>query len=283
MSAPATKKQFDLGLFQVAEHLQLAHVATFQRRALAFAIDWGLIYLATQYVGALILILVAYLVFTKHFGSTVKQVNHLLGSGLNGLDNTLASYDLEATLRSQLRGVLRLSAYGLMLLLIAVPVFGLGVLLADALAHDSIKHITDQWRTVDNIEVVAPWKDLSSAVGIITKFMGAIGYFTIFPHKWNGQTPGKRLMRIRAVRLNGQPLTFYNWFERASGYASSASMLLLGFFQYFWDRNHQTTHDKLVETVVIEQDIPQVEATPRAALLALAERARLAQSKQPAD
>ncbi|MCU0450177.1 MAG: RDD family protein [Bernardetiaceae bacterium] len=275
MSTPP-KKQFDLDHLRVDERLQNAHVATFNRRALAFAIDWGLIYLATRYVGALVLILVAYLVLTKRFGGTVRQANRLLGSSLDGLDATLASYDLEARLRHQLRGVLQASVYGLMLLLIAVPVFGLGVLLLDAFAHPYIHHITDQWRTANNIDVVAPWKDLDSAVGIMTKFLGAIGYFTIFPHKWNGQTPGKRLMRIRAVRLNGQPLTFYNWFERASGYASSASMLLLGFFQYFWDRNHQTTHDKLVETVVIEQDLPLVETTQQAALRALVERAQSA-------
>lgn len=60
-------------------------------------------------------------------------------------------------------------------------------------------------------------------------------------------------MKIKVVKLNGTPITLWNSFERFSGYSSSASLLLLGFLQYYWDANHQTTHDKITETIVVQK------------------------------
>jgi hypothetical protein len=59
-------------------------------------------------------------------------------------------------------------------------------------------------------------------------------------------------MGIKAVKLNGTPITLWNSFERFSGYSSSASSFFLGFFQFYWDSNHQTTHDKISETIVVQ-------------------------------
>jgi uncharacterized RDD family membrane protein YckC len=246
------KKQFDLSHLRVDERLQYAHLATFQRRAIAFGIDWGLIALATSFFGVLVMLMVAYLVITKKFTTTVRQVTGLVGQGLTNLDTGLAKYDIEARLRNQFTFLLRAAIYSLMLLLVLAPVIGLGVLVADALAHRSVEGLTDRLHAANALS--HPLRDLDSAVGVLTKFLGAVAYFSFFPAKWDGQTPGKRLMQIKVVKLNGKPLTLYNCFERASGYTSSASMLLMGFFQYFWDKNHQTSHDKLVETVVIEQE-----------------------------
>lgn len=76
-------------------------------------------------------------------------------------------------------------------------------------------------------------------------------YFTAFLALWRGQTPGKRLLGMRVVRLSGAPITWWTAFERFGGYAASLFTGLLGFFQLLWDRNRQALHDKIVETVVI--------------------------------
>ncbi len=76
-------------------------------------------------------------------------------------------------------------------------------------------------------------------------------YFTAFLALWRGQTPGKRMMGIRVVRLNGAPITWWAAFERFGGYAASLFTGLLGFFQVAWDRNRQALHDKISETVVV--------------------------------
>ena len=34
------------------------------------------------------------------------------------------------------------------------------------------------------------------------------GYYTFFEYLWNGQTPGKRLVKIRVLRLDGNPIGF---------------------------------------------------------------------------
>lgn len=78
-------------------------------------------------------------------------------------------------------------------------------------------------------------------------------YFTVFTLHMRGQTPGKKLLGIRVIRLDGQPITGWIAFERFGGYAASAATGLLGFAQILWDRNRQGIHDKVTETVVIRE------------------------------
>jgi hypothetical protein len=78
-------------------------------------------------------------------------------------------------------------------------------------------------------------------------------YFTAFVALWNGRTPGKRLLSIRIIRLDGRPVGWWMAFERFGGYAASIATGLLGFAQIFWDRNRQGIHDKIAETVVVTQ------------------------------
>jgi len=80
-------------------------------------------------------------------------------------------------------------------------------------------------------------------------------YFTAFVTLWRGQTPGKRLLGVRVIRLDGRALGWWLSFERFGGYAASLSTGLLGFLQILWDHNRQGLHDKAVETVVI-RDLP---------------------------
>ncbi|HEX6558082.1 MAG TPA: RDD family protein, partial [Longimicrobiales bacterium] len=76
-------------------------------------------------------------------------------------------------------------------------------------------------------------------------------YFTAFLALWRGQTPGKRLVGVRVILLDGHPLGWWMSFERFGGYAASLSVGLLGFLQILWDRNRQGLHDKACETVVV--------------------------------
>lgn len=82
-------------------------------------------------------------------------------------------------------------------------------------------------------------------------------YFSVFPAWWGGQTPGKKLAGIRAVRLDGKPFTLWSAFERYGGYGAGFATGLLGFAQVYWDRNRQAIHDKISETVVIVGELPR--------------------------
>lgn len=52
------------------------------------------------------------------------------------------------------------------------------------------------------------------AVLIIVLFLIFSGYFIFFEWLWNGQTPGKKLMKLRVIRDDGRPLTLWEAIAR---------------------------------------------------------------------
>ena len=98
-----------------------------------------------------------------------------------------------------------------------------------------------------------------SIFGTLRSFVGELSfgfgwwtlYLTVFLSWWKGQTVGKRMMGVRVVRLDGEPITWWVAFERVGGYAAGFATGLLGFAQIFWDANRQGIHDRIVGTVVI--------------------------------
>jgi uncharacterized RDD family membrane protein YckC len=57
--------------------------------------------------------------------------------------------------------------------------------------------------------VIEVWPGLSSAVRVgfaIGLFIAQWGYWALFEALWNGQTPGKRLLKIRVVKRDGSPV-----------------------------------------------------------------------------
>ena len=86
-------------------------------------------------------------------------------------------------------------------------------------------------------------------------------YFSALLAWTNGVTPGKRLFRLRVVRLNGEPMTWFMAFERSGGYAAGFATGLLGFAHMLWDPNRMGIHDKIAETVVIKDGAPKVPGT----------------------
>jgi uncharacterized RDD family membrane protein YckC len=47
------------------------------------------------------------------------------------------------------------------------------------------------------------------AIMILVLFLLFTGYFAVFEWWWNGQTPGKRLMKLRVIREDGRPVTLW--------------------------------------------------------------------------
>lgn len=78
-------------------------------------------------------------------------------------------------------------------------------------------------------------------------------YFTLFVVVWGGRTPGKRLLGIRILRLDGKPIGWWVAFNRFGGYAASVFTGLLGFFEMLWDANRQALHDRIAATVVVRE------------------------------
>jgi uncharacterized RDD family membrane protein YckC len=51
--------------------------------------------------------------------------------------------------------------------------------------------------------LAGPW---IAATVFLLLFLAFYGYFAIFEALWNGQTPGKRMIRLRVIKDNGQPI-----------------------------------------------------------------------------
>ena len=47
------------------------------------------------------------------------------------------------------------------------------------------------------------------ALLILAVFLIWSSYFALFEWAWNGQTPGKRWLRLRVIREDGRPVTFW--------------------------------------------------------------------------
>lgn len=52
------------------------------------------------------------------------------------------------------------------------------------------------------------------AILIVVLFLVFAGYFIFFEFLWNGQTPGKKLMKLRVIRDDGRPLTLWEAIAR---------------------------------------------------------------------
>ena len=98
---------------------------------------------------------------------------------------------------------------------------------------------------------------IATVIGFLDELGLGIGwsglYFTFLTAFFRGRTPGKRVLGIRVLRLDGGALSYWIAFERFGGYAASLFTGMEGFFRILWDRNRQCLQDKLAETVVIRE------------------------------
>lgn len=82
-------------------------------------------------------------------------------------------------------------------------------------------------------------------------FGWAAAYYSFTTAWYRGQTPGKKLVGIKVIKLDGSELTLWEAFGRYGGYGAGLATGLLGFIQIFWDANRQAIQDKISETLVI--------------------------------
>ena len=94
------------------------------------------------------------------------------------------------------------------------------------------------------------------AMTIILLFLIFAGYFAFFEWIWNGQTPGKRWLKLRVIREDGRPITF--WEAAVRNLLRSLDMMPLPFYSIglisvFSTNRDQRIGDMVAGTVVVRE------------------------------
>lgn len=97
------------------------------------------------------------------------------------------------------------------------------------------------------------------ALMILLLFLIFAGYFIFFEWMWNGQTPGKKLLRLRVIRDDGRPLTLWEAIARnllricdaVPGFV--VPVYSVGLVTIFLSKRDQRVGDLFAGTVVIRE------------------------------
>jgi uncharacterized RDD family membrane protein YckC len=114
--------------------------------------------------------------------------------------------------------------------------------------------------------IIANAPDLESAVASAPKWVIAImivilfliltGYFAFFEWLWKGQTPGKRWLKLRVLREDGRPITF--WEATVRNLLRTFDMMpapfySIGLISVFSTTSDQRVGDMVAGTVVVRE------------------------------
>ena len=244
-------KKLEILPLKVGDDLQEAQLASFSRRASAFFLDWIIIILCTNMLWLILPLMIAFWIIRGRMRKSLRKGRRMIRRNVLLADRQLASYEVDLKVRRQFNRYMVVYLYILMYLPLVLATGWFISWIVQLISPDQYGLLTEQADQMTST-LFRPVNDLNDAVSLLGRFLGAFLYFALFTWQWDGQTPGKRLLHIKAAKINGASFTFWSSLERATGYTSSAAFLLYGFLQYFWDRNRQTTHDKISETVVVE-------------------------------
>jgi uncharacterized RDD family membrane protein YckC len=86
-------------------------------------------------------------------------------------------------------------------------------------------------------------------------------YFTLFTCSRVRATPGKWLLRLRVIRLDGERLTLLEGLERFVGYLHIPGTMFVSVLDLWRDPNRRLPHDRVVHTAVVRR-IPAARPDP---------------------
>ena len=113
--------------------------------------------------------------------------------------------------------------------------------------------IADYSSLGDQISSAPKW---IKALLIVIVFLIVSGYFAFFEWIWNGQTPGKRWLKLRVIREDGRPVTF--WEASVRNLLRTLDMMpapfySIGLISVFVSLSDQRVGDMVAGTVVVRE------------------------------
>ena len=94
------------------------------------------------------------------------------------------------------------------------------------------------------------------ALLIVAVFLLMSGYFAFFEWIWNGQTPGKRWMKLRVIREDGRPISFFEAMVRnllRNFDIMPSPFYSIGLISVFATERDQRVGDLVAGTVVVRE------------------------------
>ncbi len=88
--------------------------------------------------------------------------------------------------------------------------------------------------------------------GGVASFLIGVIYQWYFLTQQQGQTPGKRIMGIRVIKVTGEPLQAADVIVRYIGYYINTFVFGIGWLWALFDSENQGWHDKLAGTFVVK-------------------------------
>jgi uncharacterized RDD family membrane protein YckC len=95
------------------------------------------------------------------------------------------------------------------------------------------------------------------AIQLLITFFIYVGYFVIFETLWQGQTPGKRFVKIRVIRDDGRPVSLQQSTLR-SLLRPVDDLFFLGVFFIVFGKREKRLGDWVAGTLVIQEERPVV-------------------------
>ncbi len=93
------------------------------------------------------------------------------------------------------------------------------------------------------------------AIQFLISFAIYVGYFVFFEMLWQGQTPGKRFVKIRVIRDNGRPIRLQQATLRAL-LRPVDDIFFLGVFLIVLGKREKRLGDLIAGTIVIQEERP---------------------------
>jgi uncharacterized RDD family membrane protein YckC len=93
------------------------------------------------------------------------------------------------------------------------------------------------------------------AGAVILMFLLYYGYYALFEMLWNGQTPGKRAIRLRVITTSGRPISAYDAILRnlLRIVDQLPGIYTVGLLSIFFTERNQRLGDLAADTVVVHE------------------------------
>jgi len=120
-----------------------------------------------------------------------------------------------------------------------------GLLLWGAITVVGLLDLSEQQRTLIN--------SVMSMAAIFIIFVINFGYYIFFEGLWQGQTPGKKIVSIRVIESNGQPVGWSGVVLRNLIRTLDTGLAFVGLLPMIIDRNEKRFGDYAAGTIVVRE------------------------------